>query len=84
MANPHPALPLGTRISVGTTGTLQQILFGPTSVTDGTQNPMGALKVSMGMCGAFTIRDMHKAEMTIAPAVKTEGKIFQFARQGKN
>ncbi|MDP3062461.1 MAG: IMP dehydrogenase, partial [Chloroflexota bacterium] len=84
MANPHPALPRGTRISVGTRGTLQQILFGPTSMTDGTQNLMGALKASMGMCGAFTIRDMHKAEMIIAPAIKTEGKIFQFAQQGKS
>ena len=84
MANPHPALPRGTRISVGTRGALQQILFGPTSMTDGTQNLMGALKASMGMCGAFTIRDMHKAEMIIAPAIKTEGKIFQFAQQGKS
>ncbi|MDP3064147.1 MAG: IMP dehydrogenase, partial [Chloroflexota bacterium] len=84
MANPHPALPRGTRISVGTRGALQQILFGPTSMTDGTQNLMGALKASMGMCGAFTIRDMHKAEMIIAPAINTEGKIFQFAQQGKS
>jgi len=84
MANPHPALPRGTRISVGVKGNLQQILFGPTSVTDGTQNLMGALKVCMGMCGAFTIRDMHKAEMIVAPAIKTEGKVFQFAQQAKN
>lgn len=77
MATPHPALPRGTRIKVGTRGSLRQILFGPSNVTDGTQNLVGALKVAMGMCGAFTIRDMHKAQMIIAPAIKTEGKYFQ-------
>nr|AIF17556.1 inosine-5'-monophosphate dehydrogenase (guaB) [uncultured marine thaumarchaeote KM3_78_A04] len=77
MANAHPELPRGTRINVGTIGTLQQILFGPTSVTDGTQNLIGALKVAMGMCGAYTIRDLHKAEMVVAPSIKTEGKFFQ-------
>ncbi len=77
MANAHPELPRGTRIKVGTKGTLQQILFGPTSVTDGTQNLIGALRVAMGMCGAYTIRDLHKAEMVVAPSIKTEGKYFQ-------
>ena len=78
MANPHPELPRGTRIKVGTKGTLNSLLFGPTSVTDGTQNLVGALRVAMGMCGAYTIRDLHKAEMVVAPAIRTEGKIFQF------
>jgi IMP dehydrogenase len=77
MANAHPELPRGTRIKVGTKGTLRQILYGPTSVTDGTQNLVSALKVAMGMCGAYTIRDFHQAEMVIAPAIKTEGKFFQ-------
>ena len=67
----------GTRITVGTKGTLKQILYGPTSRTDGTQNFVGALRVAMGMCGAYTIRDLHKAEMIVAPAIKTEGKYFQ-------
>ena len=77
MATPHAELPRGTRITVGTKGTLKQILYGPTSRTDGTQNFVGALRVAMGMCGAYTIRDLHKAEMIVAPAIKTEGKYFQ-------
>ena len=77
MANPHPELPRGTRVRVGTKGSLSQILHGPTSVTDGTQNFVGALRVGMGMCGAYTVQDLHKAEMIIAPAIKTEGKFFQ-------
>ena len=77
MATPHAELPRGTRITVGTKGSLKQILYGPTSRTDGTQNFVGALRVAMGMCGAYTIRDLHKAEMIVAPAIKTEGKYFQ-------
>ena len=79
MANPHPELPRGTRVKVGTKAPLKQILYGPTSRTDGTQNFVGALKAGMGMCGAYTIRDLHNAEMVIAPAIKTEGKFFQMA-----
>ncbi len=77
MANPHPALPRGTRVKVGINGSLEQILNGPTSVTDGTQNLMGALQVCMGMIGAQTIQDMHDAEVVIAPSIKTEGKHYQ-------
>ena len=77
MANPHPELPRGTRVKVGTKGSLSQILYGPTSVTDGTQNFVGALRVGMGMCGAYNIRDLHQAEMIVAPSIKTEGKFFQ-------
>jgi IMP dehydrogenase len=80
MSHPHPALPRGTRIKVGTTGTLEQILFGPTSVTDGSQNLVGALRTAMGVCGAATIEEMHKAEMVIAPSITTEGKSWQMAQ----
>jgi IMP dehydrogenase len=77
MSHPHPALPRGTRIRVGTSAPLEQILFGPTSVTDGTQNLLGALHTSMGVCGARTIKEMHNVKMIIAPSIKTEGKYFQ-------
>ena len=77
MATPHAELPRGTRITVGTKGSLKPILYGPTSRTDGTQNFVGALRVAMGMCGAYTIRDLHQAKMIVAPAIKTEGKYFQ-------
>ncbi len=77
MANAHPELPRGTRINVGTKGSLRQLMHGPSSVTNGTQNLVGALRVAMGMCGAYTVRDFHKTEMVIAPAIKTEGKHYQ-------
>ncbi len=77
MAHSHPALPRGTRIRVGTAASLEQILLGPTSVTNGTQNLIGALRTGMGVCSARTIREMHKVKMVIAPSIKTEGKYFQ-------
>jgi len=36
----------------------------------------------MGVCGAADIKEMHRVEMVIAPAIITEGKSWQFARQG--
>jgi IMP dehydrogenase len=77
MSHSHPTLPRGTRVRVGTTASLEQILFGPTSVTDGTQNLIGALRTGMGVCSARTIKEMHKIKMIIAPSIKTEGKYFQ-------
>jgi IMP dehydrogenase len=82
MSHPHPALPRGTRIKVGTTGTLEQILFGPASVTDGSQNLIGALRTAMGVCGATNIGEMHKVEIVIAPAITTEGKSWQILQSG--
>ena len=80
MSHPHLALPRGTRIKVGTTGSLEQILFGPTSVTDGSQNLVGALRTAMGVCGASNIQEMHQVEMVIAPAITTEGKSWQLSK----
>jgi len=79
MATPHAGLPRGTRIKVGVNGSLEQILFGPTSLTNGTQNLVGAVRTCMGVCGAATLREMHQVEMVIAPAIKTEGKSWQLA-----
>ena len=79
MATPHANLPRGTRVQVGVNTTLQKLMFGPTSRTDGTENLVGALRTAMGMCGAHTVREFQQAEMVVAPAIKTEGKIYQFA-----
>jgi IMP dehydrogenase len=81
MATPHANLPRGTRIRVGTTGTLEEILFGPARLDDGSQNLMGALQLSMGSLGAKTIKEMNLTEIIIAPSIQTEGKIFQQAQR---
>lgn len=77
MATPHANLPRGTRIRVSTTGTLEEILLGPARLDDGSQNLVGAIKTCMGSVGARTLQEFQMTEMVIAPAIKSEGKIFQ-------
>ena len=77
MATSHVNLPRGTRVKVGVSGTLKEILFGPAKVDDGSQNLMGALTTCMGSLGVTNIKEMHDVEMIIAPSIQTEGKIFQ-------
>ncbi len=77
MAAPSPVLPRGTRIRVGTVGSMERILFGPSDVTDGTQNLVGALRQSMAALGARTVREMQGVEIVYAPSVATEGKSWQ-------
>jgi len=81
MATPSPVLPRGTRINVGTTGTIKEILVGPAKLDDGTHNLLGALKTSMGTLGAKNIKEMQQVEVVIAPSLLTEGKVYQKAQQ---
>ena len=81
MATPHANLPRGTRIRVGTTGSLEEILYGPANLDDGTQNLVGALRTCMGNIGTANIREMQLTEIVIAPAIRTEGKLFQSAQR---
>jgi IMP dehydrogenase len=81
MATPHQNLPRGTRVRVGTVGALEQILFGPAFTEDGTLNLVGAIRTCMGSLGARSIRELQQVELIIAPAIKTEGKIFQQAQK---
>ena len=77
MATPDVGLPRGTRIWLGPLASLETILMGPAVSDDGTLNLMGALRNAMGVCGAKKIREMHKTEIVIAPAIQTEGKRLQ-------
>ncbi len=77
MATPHANLPRGTRIHVGVSGTLEEILFGPARTDDGTQNLMGALVTAMGSVGAKNMKEFQRTELIIAPSIQTEGKLLQ-------
>ena len=81
MATSHANLPRGTRVRVGTTGSLKDILFGPAKVDDGSQNLVGALQTSMGSLGAANLKEMHDVEIIIAPSIQTEGKVFQVSQR---
>ncbi|HEY8966534.1 MAG TPA: GuaB3 family IMP dehydrogenase-related protein [Candidatus Methylacidiphilales bacterium] len=80
MATPHANLPRGTRVQVGVTGSLKQVLFGPATVDDGSQNLVGAIATCMGNVGAATIREFQETEIIIAPSIKSEGKLFQMVQ----
>jgi IMP dehydrogenase len=60
---------------------LEEILVGPAFENDGTLNLCGALRTSMATCGYKNIKDFQKAEVMVAPSVKTEGKFHQQAQR---
>lgn len=79
MSTGHAALPRGVRIMPGVDTTLDRLLFGPTSRTDGTENLVGAIRTCMGMVGAQNLSEFHEAELVVAPSIKTEGKVYQLS-----
>src|SRR3989338_692335 len=81
MATPSPTLPRGSRIKVGTIGSLKEILHGPAKFDDGSMNFVGGLRTSMGALGAVNLKKMQQVEVVIAPSVLTEGKVYQKAQQ---
>jgi len=81
MATPSPVLPRGTRIEVGSTGSLERIIKGPALLDDGTHNLLGAIRTSMSTLGAKNIKEMQEVEIVIAPSLLTEGKVYLKAQQ---
>jgi IMP dehydrogenase len=80
MATPDPNLPRGTRIRVGQKASLREIVLGPARVDDGSQNLVGALRSALGVCGAPDLRTFQRTQMVIAPAIVSEGKLWQQAQ----
>jgi IMP dehydrogenase len=81
MATFHPTLPRGARVQTEQVATLEEIIIGPARENDGTLNLMGALRTAMATCGYESIHDFQKAEIMLAPALKTEGKALQQAQR---
>jgi IMP dehydrogenase len=81
MATFHPTLPRGARVKTPTLGTLEEILVGPAHENDGRLNLFGALRTSLATCGYANIKEFQKAEVMVAPALKTEGKQLQRSQQ---
>jgi len=78
MATFHPELPRGTRVRTEGKWSLEEILVGPAHENDGTVNLFGALRTSLATCGYENIKDFHRAEVMVAPSIRTEGKGMQF------
>ncbi len=80
MATFHPTLPRGARVKTQQAASLHEILVGPAHENDGTLNLFGALATSMATTGYATIKEFQKAELVVAPSIKTEGKTYQQAQ----
>jgi len=63
----HPEVPRGTRVNIGTVGTLEQILHGPSSVPDGSVNLMGALRRTIAIAGYSDVKEFQRVEVVVAP-----------------
>ncbi len=81
MATFHPTLPRGARVKTQQVASLEEILVGPAHENDGTFNLFGALATSMATTGYATIKEFQKAELVVAPSIKTEGKTYQAAQR---
>ena len=61
----HAELPRGERVEIGTIGTMQEILFGPSRVADGTMNLIGALKRSLATTGYTDLKEFQRVEVVV-------------------
>jgi IMP dehydrogenase len=64
----HPDLPRGARVEVGTIGTLEQILYGPSTVADGLLNLVGALRRTMAATGYSDLKEFQRVEVVVTPS----------------
>ena len=61
----HAELPRGERVEFGTVGTMEEILFGPSRVADGTMNLIGALRRSMATTGYTDLKEFQRVEVVV-------------------
>ena len=61
----HEELPRGHRVNVGQVAPLEQLLFGPAQVADGTSNIIGALRRSMATTGYSDLKEFQRVEVTV-------------------
>jgi IMP dehydrogenase len=61
----HTQLPRGERVQIGAIGTLEEILFGPSRVADGTMNLVGALRRAMATTGYTELKEFQRIEVVV-------------------
>ncbi|MCL2850724.1 MAG: GuaB3 family IMP dehydrogenase-related protein [Micrococcales bacterium] len=62
----HPELPRGERVAVGSVGTMEQIMFGPSSTADGTVNFIGALRRAIATTGYSDLKEFQRVEIVVS------------------
>src|SRR5882757_846652 len=63
----HRDLPRGARVPVGTIGSIEQILHGPSDVPDGSLNLIGALRRTMATSGYSDLKEFQRVEVAVTP-----------------
>jgi IMP dehydrogenase len=63
----HEQLPRGQRVHVGTVGSIEQILLGPSHTADGSMNLVGALRRAMATTGYSDLKEFQRVEVTVSP-----------------
>jgi IMP dehydrogenase len=61
----HSQLPRGLRVHVGTSGTLEEILIGPSHAADGSMNFFGALRRAMATTGYSDLKEFQRVEIVV-------------------
>jgi IMP dehydrogenase len=62
----HGSVPRGIRTNLGTVGTLEEILVGPSNTADGTMNLFGALRRAMATTGYSDLKEFQRVELTVS------------------
>ncbi len=63
----HASLPRGMRTNVGTVGTLEEILYGPSHLADGKTNFIGALRRAMASTGYVDVKNFQRCDVVVTP-----------------
>jgi len=61
----HSDLPRGERVNIGTVGSLESVLFGPSNVSDGTMNLIGALRRALATTGYSDVKEFQRVEVVV-------------------
>ena len=63
----HPDLPRGELVELGTSGTLSEIINGPSHSADGSMNLVGALRRALATCGYSDLKEFQRCEVVVTP-----------------
>ncbi|MBI0383973.1 GuaB3 family IMP dehydrogenase-related protein, partial [Streptomyces albiflaviniger] len=66
----HDEVPRGKRMNLGTVGSTEEILLGPSHTTDGSMNFFGALRRAMATTGYSELKEFQRVEVTVAPSAR--------------
>ena len=61
----HAQLPRGERVGFEPVGSLEEIMFGPSRVADGTMNLIGALRRAMATTGYTELKEFQRIEVVV-------------------